>query len=315
MFRVLLTTITLFLLSFSLLAQEIIIKDYPVDKISPNVYVIHGPTAVPNENNQGFMNNPGFIITTKGVVVIDPGGAIEGGEMTLRAIKKLTSKPVIAVFNTHIHADHWFGNDAFIKAFPNIPIYAQQETVNESQAVGEAWINTIKTLTKNDRHKTHIQTANQIVKDGDVIQIGDTTFTIYHDAVSHTSTDIMIAINGDEAIFLGDNLFNGRLNPHADGHIKKTWESVEKAVAKSGAKVIVPGHGKSGDKSMMKFALDAHKLLYQSVQTQFEDDVSDYEMRPTVEPILSDYKHWEEFDKLLGKVINKAFLEIEEADF
>lgn len=315
MFKGMLTVCLSLLMPVSLLAQAIVIKDYPVDKISSSIYVIHGPTAVPNEKNQGFMNNPGIVMTSKGVVVIDPGGAIEGGEMTLRAIKTLTNQPVVAVFNTHIHADHWFGNAAFTQAYPNIPVYGHQVTIDEGHATGEAWINTIKTLTMNDRHKKDIVVANQDVKNGDVITIGDTSFTIYHDAVTHTHSDIMISVNQGEAIFLGDNLFSGRLNQHAEGHIKKTWEAVEKAVAASKAKVIVPGHGKSGGMDMLKHALKVHKILYQSVQSQFEDDKSDFEMRPTVEPLLSDYKHWKEFDNLLGKMINKAFLEIEEADF
>ncbi len=299
----------------SLWAQSVVIKDYPVDKVSPNVYVLHGPTAVPNADNQGFMNNPGFVITSKGVVVIDPGSVVEAGEMTLRAIKSITAKPVVAIFNTHIHADHWFGNEAIARVYPDIPIYAHQATLDEAQTVGEAWVHTVKSLTKINQLEGNVQTANQAVNNGDIIQIGETTFTIYHDTISHTNSDIMIAVNGDEAIFLGDNLFNGRLNAHTEGHIKKTWESVEKAVETSKAKIIVPGHGQTGDKNMMNFALKAHKLLYQSVKSQYEDDVSDFEMRPTVESLLSDYKQWDEFDNLLGKVINKAFLEIEEADF
>jgi len=297
------------------MAQPIVIKDYPVDQLTKNVYVIHGPTAVPNEENQGFMNNPGIVITSKGVVVIDPGGAIEGGEMILRAIKRLTDKPVVAVFNTHIHADHWFGNAAILQTYPNIPVYGHKVVLDEGHATGEAWIDTVKNLTKSDHHKKDIVIANKAVKNGDVITIGQSSFTIYHDPISHTHSDIMISVNDGAVIFMGDNLFNGRLNPHSDGHIKKTWESVEKAVDASNAKIIVPGHGKSGGRDMLVHALNAHKILYQSVKAQFEDDKSDFEMRPTVEPLLSDYKQWEMFDGILGKVINKAFLEIEEADF
>lgn len=301
--------------SQSVNAETVVIKDYPADKISKSVYVIHGPTAVPNEANQGFMNNPGIVMTNKGVVVIDPGGAIEGGEMTLRVIKKLTDQPVVAVFNTHVHADHWFGNAAFTNKYPNIPVYGHQKTIDEAKSTGEAWISTIASLTKSNRHKKEIVTANKPVKHGDVITVGDTKFEIYNYPVTHTQTDIMVSVNDGEAIFMGDNLFNGRLNQHSQGHIKKTWEGVETAVNDSNAQVIVPGHGKSGDKDMLQFALNAHKLLYASVQKQYEDDVSDFEMRPAVEPVLNDYKHWEEFESLLGKVINKAFLEIEEADF
>jgi len=70
------------------------IPDYPVDKIADNVYVIHGPLTVPNPENQGFMNNPGIVITEAGVVILDPGGTVQSGEMVLRALKKLQCKAV-----------------------------------------------------------------------------------------------------------------------------------------------------------------------------------------------------------------------------
>ncbi|MGB5729845.1 MAG: MBL fold metallo-hydrolase, partial [Thiogranum sp.] len=49
------------------------VPDYPADRIAENIYVIHGPLELPNPKNQGFMNNPGFVVTSKGVVILDPG--------------------------------------------------------------------------------------------------------------------------------------------------------------------------------------------------------------------------------------------------
>ena len=41
--------------------------DFPATRLTEHVYVIHGPNELPNRHNQGFMNNPGFVLTTKGV--------------------------------------------------------------------------------------------------------------------------------------------------------------------------------------------------------------------------------------------------------
>ena len=35
------------------------IRNYPVVKVAPDTYVIHGPLGEPSVANQGFMNNPG----------------------------------------------------------------------------------------------------------------------------------------------------------------------------------------------------------------------------------------------------------------
>ena len=41
-------------------------QSYKSDLVAENVYVIHGPITLPSPKNQGFMNNPTFIITEPG---------------------------------------------------------------------------------------------------------------------------------------------------------------------------------------------------------------------------------------------------------
>ena len=47
------------------------IPDYQAEQLTDHVWVIHGPTEFPNPQNRGFMNNPAFVITSGGVVVIE----------------------------------------------------------------------------------------------------------------------------------------------------------------------------------------------------------------------------------------------------
>lgn len=60
------------------------IPDYPTERIADNVYVIYGPLELHSPENQGFMNNPGIVITDAGAMVIDPGSSVQSGEMVLR---------------------------------------------------------------------------------------------------------------------------------------------------------------------------------------------------------------------------------------
>jgi len=73
------------------------VKDYPFEKVADNTWVIHGPLEMPNVGNQGFMNNPGIVLTSKGTVIIDPGSSVQAGEMVLRMLKAVTDRPVVAV--------------------------------------------------------------------------------------------------------------------------------------------------------------------------------------------------------------------------
>uniref|UniRef100_UPI0035941BE5 MBL fold metallo-hydrolase n=1 Tax=Thiocapsa sp. TaxID=2024551 RepID=UPI0035941BE5 len=92
------------------------LPDYPTEQVAPGLYVIHGPVDYPTPENQGFMNNPAFLVTETGVIVVDPGSSVQTGEMVLRRIRKVTDKPLLAVLNTHVHGDHWLGNQAMLAA-------------------------------------------------------------------------------------------------------------------------------------------------------------------------------------------------------
>ncbi len=63
------------------------VPDYPADEVAPGLYVIHGPVGYPSPENQGFMNNPAFLVTETGVIVVDPGSSVQTGEMVLRQIR------------------------------------------------------------------------------------------------------------------------------------------------------------------------------------------------------------------------------------
>ena len=50
--------------------------------------------------------NSGFIVTGKGVVVIDTQGPKALAEELREKIRKTTQEPVVYVVNTHYHGDH-----------------------------------------------------------------------------------------------------------------------------------------------------------------------------------------------------------------
>jgi len=93
-----------------------IMADYKATQISASSYVIHGSLETPTPGNQGFMNNPAFIIGDAGVIVIDAGATLQVGELLLKIIKSISDLPVVATFSTHIHGDHWLGNQALTEA-------------------------------------------------------------------------------------------------------------------------------------------------------------------------------------------------------
>jgi hypothetical protein len=51
------------------------IADVAPKQVAPRTYVIHGPLEQPTPGNKAFINNPAFVLTDAGVVVVDPAPA------------------------------------------------------------------------------------------------------------------------------------------------------------------------------------------------------------------------------------------------
>jgi glyoxylase-like metal-dependent hydrolase (beta-lactamase superfamily II) len=288
---------------------------FNADKVSDHVYVIHGPLELPNETNEGFMNNPAFIVTDDGVVVIDPGSSVHTGNMLLREIRKLTDKPVIAVFDTHVHGDHWLGNDAIKRAFPDADIYAHHKTISMiADGEGQNWLELMSTMTKGATDGTSIVNAKDALKGGEDLSIGGHQFQIIHRGKAHTVTDIMILYKEDNVLFTGDNVTHERIIRMVDGSFKGNIETIETAKSLQ-ARIIVPGHGKTGGTELLDKYHTYLSTLYSSVSKYFDEDMSDFEMKPLIHTELKDFHHWAGYDDELGKHISGAYLEIEAAAF
>lgn len=122
--------ILLITLSFPLVGQK---KEFDVIKVRDNVYVLKrilDPGAF-------VCGNITLVINENDALVVDSGFTPEIANSAIEEIKKLTSKPVKYLVNTHWHGDHWHGNGTFVKAFPDIKIISTQRGQNEIQTRGK----------------------------------------------------------------------------------------------------------------------------------------------------------------------------------
>lgn len=120
-------------------------------EVAKQVYFVQGLPEMGSAQNQNFISNAGFVITPKGVVVIDALGSPVLAEQLLQKIKTMTRQKVVAVIVTHYHADHIYGLQAFreagavIYANENGKVYlnsdAAQQRLISSRIDFAPWIN------------------------------------------------------------------------------------------------------------------------------------------------------------------------------
>ena len=96
-------------------------ENFEVQKLAEGVY------AVIRTDPPGLMvdGNCVFIVNAEDVVVVD---APEASKEILSALRKITSKPVRYVVNTHWHDDHVLGNRIWRDAFPGVEFIAHENT-------------------------------------------------------------------------------------------------------------------------------------------------------------------------------------------
>ena len=292
------------------------VPDYPAQQVSTRVWVILGPTELPSPKNQGFMNNPGIVLTTQGAVIVDPGSTLETGEMVLRVLKKITPQPVVAVFNTHIHGDHWLGNQAIVNAYPNVRIFAHPEMIAEAKAgAANDWVRLMYTLTKGASKGTVAVIPNTAVLNGETIKIGDTDFRIYHsEKKAHTKTDIMIEVAQDRLMFLGDNVGNQRILRITDGSFTGNIEAIDMALA-TDAVYFIPGHGPGGTKSVPLNYRRYLTAVYLAAKQAFDNDMDSSDVRPIAEKNTTAFKNWSGYKGEIGRQGVQAYAEVEAAEF
>jgi len=290
-------------------------EKYAAQQVAERVWVIHGPTEYPNPGNQGFMNNPAFVETSAGVVVIDPGSSVQTGEMVLAAVRQQTAKPVVAVFDTHVHGDHWLGNQAIKEAYPEVRIYGHPVMIEKVTAGdGASWQQLMLNATDGATAGTEVVNANQPTDNGDAITIGDVTFRVLHDGQAHSLTDIMILAEQRGVLFAGDNVCNQRIVRFDDASFEGSIRAAEIAAA-AGARVLVPGHGPTGGPELAGAYRDYIVAVWEGVRTLFDEGIADYEMKDRLLPQFERWQSWAGFDDEFGKHISLAYLQAEAAAF
>ena len=293
------------------------IKDMSLEKVSPSIYVVTGNHAFPDPQNRGFMNNPAAIVTPQGVIIVDPGSSMQIGEELLAKVRTVTDKPVIAVFNTHVHGDHWLGNYGISKTFPKVPIYAHERTIERLRS-GEdkMWLERISEMTKGAIEGTKPVIPTIGLKGGETLKLGDTTVHVHYAGHAHTDNDIMIEVPGEKVLFFGDVVIYEGV-PHSgapgDASFKGTEAAIE-SMLKGPSTLFIPGHGHSGGREVPESALRFVKELRAAVTKYYKQGMSAADMKAPITKDLQAYKDWRNFSEL-GRIITYVYLEVEQDVF
>jgi len=281
-------------------------------KVTDRVYALIGELAIPNEKNDGFISNSVFVITDDGVVVVDPGGTLQIGQMVIDEIRKVTDKPITHVIDTHHHADHWMGNHAFINLTPKPVILGHQIMKDTAEEIGERWLEIISNLTKGKNKGTKVVMPTEIVTGDEILKIGGLTFQLYHPEHAHTEGDIAVYIPEEKVLLPGDILFYLRTPGFQDASPMGNATAL-RDLMKLDFNYVVPGHGPVTDRSGIEYMLTYIQVLHDEVKKYLDQGLEDYEMKDKIN--VGKYQSMSGFKDRFGINVNRMYFEIEEKEF
>ena len=263
------------------------------------------------------MNNPAAILTPNGVIIVDPGSSATIGKELLKKISKVSSKPVIAVFNTHVHGDHWLGNQGIREIYPKVPIYAHERMLERAKAgEGDEWIRIFMNMTQGAIAGTRPVGPTIGLKGGETLNLDGVTLRIHHTGRAHTDHDLMIEVVDDKGLFFGDVMVATHV-PNSDVPQDASFSGSITAIEtmlKGPATLFIPGHGRSGGREVPESALRFLQQLKTLVMNHYKQGLSDYEMRDKIVGEMAEYRDWHNFNEM-GRVISFVYHEVEKENF
>lgn len=288
-------------------------------QISQHVWIIYAPDGFPTPENRGMMSNVTFVVTSAGVVILDSGSSLQIGEMAIRMIRKVTDKPVIAVFNSHFHGDHWLGNHAFAKAFgKQLPIYALAATRKTIEGYeGNVWRTLMEKWTNQSTSGTEVVAPNRTVDSGQVLKFGDVTLKMHFFGRAHTDADLCVEVVEDKVTHVGDIAMANRIANIDDGSYPGTFKYYEALQKAAGEQLWMPGHGMPGKDILQTYGTFL-KGIWEPCLQAVKDGKSEGEAKALVlkDPrVASRAQTMQGFDANIGKYTSLAYLEAEKEAF
>lgn len=220
-------------------ADDLILK--PI-QVAPHTYFVQGLAEMGNGKNQNFISNAGFVITPKGVVVVDALGSPVLAKKLIAEIKKITPQKVVAVIVTHYHADHVYG----LQEFKNIgaKIYAQGEGRNylSSETAKQRLIASRVDFAPWVNASTKLMGADVWIDQSYTLTVGGIEFKIGRVGPAHAPEDLIIYVPSEKVLFAGDLVFRGRI-PFVGNADSRGWLHALDEIQALNPSIVIPGHG------------------------------------------------------------------------
>lgn len=205
--------------------------------------------------------NVGLVGGERGLLVVDTHASEVEARRVVEQVRRLGVGEVVAVFNTHEHFDHTFGNVVFAEEYDGPPVYAHEDAAAGLAVSGPALQQQAASDDSDPRladiAATRILQPTETFSSAKVVDLGDRLVELVHPGRGHTAGDAVVRVGDADVVFAGDLveesvLRNGVPGFGADCFPLEWPASLDLLIGLlTPASVVVPGHGVPVDKDFV----------------------------------------------------------------
>ena len=217
--------------------------------------------------SQGHCNN--IIIEMKDYLIIIDANFPSGAKAAIADARKVSSKPIRYVFDTHHHGDHAYGNPVWTQLGATTLAYVGvAEEMKRYEPAG--WQSAAKS--RKDVAELNLQTAEPpkqtFNKSPYVLNDGTRRVEFHFFGWAHTRGDGFVYLPKEKILCTGDAVVNGAYN--FTGHANlQNWPNVIAKARKLDVAHVLPGHGGPAGREL----LDGQMRFFQELRTGVERQI------------------------------------------
>lgn len=194
--------------------------------------------------------NSGLVETENGLLAIDTGLDRGAANRILRAAEAL-GRPIVAVLNTHAHADHHGGNAQLVRRL-GVPVYApavEEAVIREPRYEPVYLFGGAAPVTSlvNRFLQAEPSPVDHVFRPGETVTIDGRALTLV-DLAGHSLAQVGVRVG--DVLFAADGFFGREpLLKHGVPYLvdASRWMETLRALASADAAWMVPGHGEPLD--------------------------------------------------------------------
>ena len=248
--------------------------------------------------NLGHCNN--IVIEMKDYLIVVDANFPSGARLALADAKKVSSKPVKYVFDTHHHGDHAYGNAIWTDAGATTLAYKGVVEEMKRYEPGRWQESARQRKDVRDLNRTTAEPPKQTFdKSPFVLEDSTRRVEFHYLGWAHTRGDGFVYLPKEQILCTGDAVANGPYNATGDANLAN-WPKVVQAAQKFNVTRVLPGHGEPGGKEVLdgqiRFLIELRKAVQSSIgQAKKLGDLVEMKDGKPVKallPLPDGVKHW-----------------------